>query len=259
VGAVQRHEISHLAHRHHPVMAPLSDASVKRLLERLDPSEGGRVLDIGCGGGAWLGTVLRVRHDLTGVGVDLHPHGDPQAFAESTGGRGSLEAADARTWEGGAFDAVIAVGVAHVFGGPGGTLAAARRHLAPGGRVLLGEGIWVVLPTEAALRSLDATPDEFTDLAGFVRLARDHGYEPVHGHVSTLEEWDEYEWSWTGSLTDWALEEGRDPAARTEALTAAAEHRDAWLDGYRGVLGFACLVLADARGAEVSPVPPAAG
>ncbi len=232
-------------------MAPLSDASVSRLLERLDPPERGRVLDLGCGGGAWLRAVLAGHDDLTGVGVDLHPHGDVEAFTTATGGRGSIEGADATTWEGGTFDAVIAVGVAHVFGGPGGTLDAARRHLAPAGRVLLGEGVWDVPPTEAALRGLDATPDEFTDLSGLVRLARDHGYEPVHGHVSTLEEWDEYERSWTGSLTDWALEDGRDPSERIEALTAAAEHRDAWLDGYRGVLGFACLVLADTRGAEV--------
>ncbi len=43
----------------------------------------------------------------------------------------------------------------------------------------------------------------------------------VHGHVSTLQEWDEYEWSWTGSLADWALADGRDPAERAEALEAA--------------------------------------
>jgi hypothetical protein len=69
----------------------------------------------------------------------------------------------------------------------------------------------------------------------------------VHGHVSSLEEWDEYEWSWTGSLADWALEPGRDPGDRAEALEAARAHRDAWLGGYRGVLGFATLVLVDAR------------
>ena len=247
VGAVQRDEISRLAHRHHPVMAPLADASVDRLLERLDPVAGGRVLDLGCGSGAWLRALLARRGDLTGVGVDLHPQGDASALAEATGGRATVVAADATTFEDGRFDAVLAVGVAHLFGGPSGTLDAARRHLAPGGRVLLGDGIWDTPPTPAALRALDAAPEEFPDLAGLVRLVREHGFEPVHGHVSTLEEWDEYEWSWTGSLTDWALEPGRDPADRDDALTAAVEHRDGWLEGYRGVLGFASLVLADSR------------
>ena len=90
--------------------------------------------------------------------------------------------------------------------------------------------------------------EEFPDLSGLTRLTREQGYEAAHGHVSSLEEWDEYEWSWTGSLTDWALEPGRDPADRDEALAAAAAHRDAWLDGYRGVLGFVTLVLVDSAG-----------
>jgi len=252
VGTVHRHEISHVAHTHHPVMAPLSDASVARLLARLDPPEAGRVLDLGCGGGAWLRSALVARPDLGGVGVDLHPAGDPGAFAAGTQGRGTLVEADATTWQGGRFDAVVAVGVSHVFGGPGQTLDAVRRHLAPGGRVLLGDGTWDVPPTEAALRALEATADEFPDLAGLVALALDHGYEVVHGHVSTLEEWDEYEWSWTGSLTDWALAERRDPADRSAALDAAGAHREAWLTGYRGVLGFATLVLVDASPARVS-------
>lgn len=259
---MQRHEISAVAHRHHPVAAPLADASVARLLERLDPPPGGRVLDLGCGGGAWLRTLLARRADLTGVGVDLHPMGDADAFAASTGGRGILVEADAQTWRDGTFDAVLAVGVAHVFGGAAGTLDAARAHLAPGGRVLLGDGIWDVPPPPAALQALGAAPDEFPDLAGFVARCREQGWEVVHGHVSTLEEWDEYEWSWTGSLTDWALEEGRDPADRETALTAAADHRDAWLGGYRGVLGFATLVLVDVAasgGAGVSPARPDAG
>ena len=229
-------------------MAPVSDASVGRLLQRLEPRETGRALDLGCGNGAWLRSLLDRRHDLTGAGIELHPSGDaPDKLTAVTGGRATLVATDATTWQNGAFDAVIAVGVAHVFGGPGPTLDAVRRHLSPGGRVLLGDGVWDTPPTAPALRALDATAEEFPDLEGLVRLVREHGYEPVHGHVSTLEEWDEYEWSWTGSLTDWALEPGRDPGDREQALAAAVEHRDGWLGGYRGVLGFASLVLADAR------------
>ncbi len=37
------------------------------------------------------------------------------------------------------------------------------------------------------------------------------------------------------------------PATGQQALAAAVEHRDGWLGGYRGVLGFASLVLVDAR------------
>lgn len=240
------HEISHLAHTHHPIMGPLSDASVLRVLERLVPPHDGRLLDLGCGRGEWLRRALTGRADLTGVGVDLHVGADPEVFADALGGRGRLVEADATAWSDGEFDAVLAVGVSHVFGGPGGTLDAVRRHLAPGGRVLLGDATWDVPPTDAALAALDATADEFPDLADLVALAGDHGFEVAHGHVSTLEEWDEYEWSWTGSLADWALQLGSDPADRAQALEASHAHRDAWLGGYRGVLGFATLVLVDA-------------
>ena len=61
-----------------------------------------------------------------------------------------------------------------------------------------------------------------------------------------------------------ALEPGRDAESREVALTAASDHRDAWLGGYRGVLGFASVVLVDARAVrgeaqKVSPAPPVAG
>jgi hypothetical protein len=64
----------------------------------------------------------------------------------------------------------------------------------------------------------------------------------VYGHVSDESEWDDYEWSWVGSLTQWALDNPSHPEAR-EALAAARTHREGWLRGYRGTLGFACLLL----------------
>jgi trans-aconitate methyltransferase len=60
--------------------------------------------------------------------------------------------------------------------------------------------------------------------------------------VSDAAEWDNYEWSWIGSLTEWAVDNPGHPDA-AEALTVAHEHRDQWLRGYRNVLGFATLVL----------------
>ncbi len=244
VSHAKHHEISHHAHAHHPVMAPLSDASVARLLDRLLPSSG-RLLDLGCGQGEWIRRALSVRHGVTAVGVDLHVGSDAGALAPGQASRAVFVEADAAAWTGGLFDAVLAVGVSHVFGGPGETLDAVRRHLAPGGRVLLGDGIWDVPPTPAALTALEATPEEMPDLVALLDLVARKGFEVVHAHVSTLEEWDEYEWSWTGSLAQWALDPERDPAERDQALEASHAHRQAWLTGYRGVLGFATLVLVD--------------
>jgi len=179
-------------------------------------------------------------------------HVDPRALEEArtrAARRGltervTFEQADAAEWDGEDVDAVLCIGATHAFGGLGPTLEAVRKHLRPGGRVLLGEGYWEGTPTQAALDALGAAPGELPDLGGLVREIQQHGYEPGYAHLSSAEEWDDYEWSWTGALTGWALEEA-DQADRDAALALAREHRRQWLEGYRGRLGFATVVLHD--------------
>ena len=60
---MDRRQLSHLAHRDHPVAAPLDDASVGRLLTLALPRGDERVLDLGCGEAAWL---LRALTDRSG-------------------------------------------------------------------------------------------------------------------------------------------------------------------------------------------------
>jgi hypothetical protein len=141
---------------------------------------------------------------------------------------------------------VLCVGATHAFGGFAGTLEQAGRHVHPDGILLIGEGFWALPPTPAALAALDATPADFTDLAGLVDAAERAGWIPVYVHVSDAAEWDNYEWSWVGSLSEWALDNPGHPDA-AEALKVAREHRDGYLRGYRGVLGFASLVLRRAQ------------
>ena len=153
--------------------------------------------------------------------------------------------ADGSAWSDGAFDVVICIGASHAFGGLEGTLSAIRGHLRSGGQAVVGDGIWEQPPTRAAQEALQAAPNDFPDLAGLVQRAREHHFEIGYGHVSTLEEWDDYEWSWTGSLVRWALNQPSGSDHQAQALTAAREHRDAWLNGYRQQLGFVTLVLLD--------------
>lgn len=248
---MNRQQISAVAHAHHPIAGPLSDDSVAALLARALPSGPGSVLDLGCATGAWLARALRARPGLRAEGVDIDAETLARArdalAAEGLADRVTLHAQDARNFTSAhRFDLVLCVGAAHAFGGLLPTLEAVRRHLAPGGKVLVGDAFWEREPDR---NTLDAgfAAEEYTDLAGTVdRIVRD-GWIPVHGHTSTLEEWDDYEWSWTGSLAEWALDDPGSPDAR-DALDAAAEHRDAWLRGYRGTLGFVTLVLRD-RGA----------
>ncbi|MGY1689209.1 SAM-dependent methyltransferase [Geodermatophilus sp. SYSU D01105] len=241
---------SAVAHRWHPIAAPLSDESVRLLLDRLEPPEGARVLDLGCGSGAWLLPLLAARPGLTGVGVDLSApaltEARRQARLRGLTDRVELVEGDAAAYDGGRFDVVVCVGASHVFGGPAGTLSAVRDHLRPGGQALFGDGFWERGPSSQALAGLGAEPGELPDLAGLTAEVAGQGYEPGYGHLSTAAEWDEYEWCWTGALTGWALREAPD-GDRDAALEMARTHRRQWLHGYRGELGFLTVVLHDLR------------
>ena len=105
-------------------------------------------------------------------------------------GRVTFEEADAAEWEGGEFDVVLCVGASHAFGGLAKALPAARSHLKPGGRLLLGEGVWEGPPTPEALAAMQAEPGDLQELPNLVTDLRRFGFEPGFGHVSTPAEWD---------------------------------------------------------------------
>ncbi|GIH90487.1 SAM-dependent methyltransferase [Planobispora siamensis] len=243
---MDRQLISLLAHADHPIAAPVGPASLERLLARARLRPGARVLDLGCGQAAWTLRALELYPDVTADGVDV----SPQALASAAGEAGArglsgrirlheTPAADFTPAE--PYDLVLCVGAVHAFGGLGPALEAVRGFLRPEGLALVGDGFWDEEPTPQALTRLGAEPDEYADLPGTVRAVEDAGFRVVYGHTSERAEWDEYEWSWTGSLIRWALDNpGPDGEA---ALTAALEHRDMWLNGYRGILGFVTFLL----------------
>ncbi|GHA66713.1 MULTISPECIES: SAM-dependent methyltransferase [Streptomyces] len=240
---MDRQQISRLAHAHHPIAAPLDDDSVRRLLAQAVPGDGARVLDLGCGGAEWLLRALAGHPRLTAEGVDV----SASALDHARGAAARLGVADrltlhhedaARFAAPHGFDLVLCVGSTHAFGGLPATLAAAREHLAPGGRVLVGDGFWEREPSPEAVESLGDLDDLPTTLD---RVVAD-GWTPVGGHISTRRELDDYEWAWTGALAAWALDHPADPD-RAQALETATAHRDGWLRGYRDCLGFLCLVL----------------
>ena len=256
---MDRFELSRIAHSDHPICAPVSEPRLRRLVGTLDLPAGGTVLDLGCGEGAWLLAALETHAGTRGIGLDLALPPDIEAEAGERGlaDRVRWVQADASNWSDGSHDAVLCVGASHAFGGLEATLQAVRTHLRPGGQVVLGDGIWERGPSQLAQDALQATPDDLPDLAALVRRVVDAGFEVVAGHVSTLEEWDDYEWSWTGSLARWALGQAAASPDRAEALAAARSHRDAWLHGYRQELGFVTLVLSDVSDGQ-APEPNAA-
>ncbi|MEV5436892.1 class I SAM-dependent methyltransferase [Streptomyces sp. NPDC052682] len=245
---MNRAQLSRLAHADHPIAAPLDDDSVRRLLDQGIPRPDARVLDLGCGGGEWLLRALTAHPRLRAEGVDLAEaalaHARRSAHRLGVQDRLVLHHADAASFTcPHPFDLVLCVGATHAFGGLPPTLAAARRHLAPGGRVLVGDGYWERPPSPEAVELLG----DLADLPTTVDRVVADGWTPVQGHLSTRRELDAYEWAWTGSLASWALDHADDPDSG-KALAAADAHRTQWLRGYRDSFGFVCLVLRPTSG-----------
>jgi SAM-dependent methyltransferase len=249
-----------ITHADHAIAAPLAESAVETVLERaMRGIEEPRLLDLGCGEGAWLNRALAARPDATAVGVDI----DGPGLARGTAEAERLRVADRlRLVEGDVSgyvpeqpgDVVLSVGATHAFGGMLPALRAAGKLVAPGGTLVFGECFWEREPGPAVLEQLGAERGEYRDLAGTVELIAAEGWQPVYGHTSSLAEWDDYEWNWVGSLTRWALDHPEHPRG-AEELAAAQRHRAVWLGGYRGTLGFATLVL---RRKPAGHVPPAA-
>jgi SAM-dependent methyltransferase len=244
---VDPQRLGSIAHSHHPIAAPVSGVNVNRLLRRADRRPSARILDLGCGAAALAMQALAHCPDGHADGVDVSRYALARAAQVATdrglADRLTLHERDPRTYvPDGDYDLVLCVGSTHVFGGFAGTLHLAGRHVNADGILLVGERFWQLPPTPRSLAALGATPEDATDLAGLVDVAEQAGWTPVYAHVSDAAEWDNYEWSWIGSLTEWALDNpGHPDAAEVRAL--AREHRDQWLRGYRDVLGFATLVL----------------
>jgi cyclopropane fatty-acyl-phospholipid synthase-like methyltransferase len=244
---VDRQKLAALAHSDHPISAPVSESKVDSLLDRAIRRPDAHVLDLGCGEGAWLLRALRTHRGITAVGVDISEEGFDRTLQAATrlgvADRLELLQQDVRQYQSPRkADVVLSVGAAYAFGELLPTLRAAREHLAEDGTVLLGDCFWEREPEPALRAEMEDGPQKYTDLPTLVDNVVADGWTPVYGHVSTLAEWDDYEWSWTGSLAQWALDHPEHPD-HEQALQASAGHRHSWLNGYRGILGFVVLLL----------------
>jgi cyclopropane fatty-acyl-phospholipid synthase-like methyltransferase len=225
--------------------SPLSDARAAKLIAGLEVAPQDRVLDLGCGWGELLLRLAESQRSCIATGID----DDVEAIE-----RGRRNVADRRlndrvTFEVGDIsvhetvaDVVIAIGVSHAWGGTQPMLAALRSIVRPGGNVLIGDGIWRRPPTEAALRALDATADDFRSLAEIIEVAIAAGYRVLSVSEANDDEWDDFESRWCSGYERWLLVNPVHPEA-SAARKRVDDHRAGWLHGYRGVLGFCYLTL----------------
>ncbi|MEZ0065730.1 SAM-dependent methyltransferase [Streptacidiphilus sp. MAP12-20] len=240
---MNREAISAISHADHPIKAPLGDESVRALLARALPRGDERLLDLGCGSAEWLLRALEAHPGARAEGVDISTTGLAEARerAEERGVGERLElhqvpAADFKPEQ--PFDVVLSVGAVHAFGGLLPTVEAAGQHLAPGGRILVGDGFWQSAPSAEAIEMLG----DSADLPGTLELLAAAGWTTVHGHVSTRRELDDYEWACWGNVASWVVDHPEDPDA-AELLAFSSERFREWTRLYRDCWGFVTLIL----------------
>jgi len=237
---------------------PLSEDRAARMIRRLTahvaPTAPTTVLDIGCGWGEFMLRVLEATPGATGVGVDLNEEGlaRGRANAEARGLADRVRFVQESAVDSGhgPADVVLCLGASHALTETqppehtAAALHALRRLVAPGGRVLLGEGIWQRAPTTDELSAMwpDTTPSEFHDLAGLVDLAIDAGFRPAWIETANHDEWEEFESGYQSDVEEWLAANPDHPLAK-ETRDRVDRHRSTWLRGYRDVMGLAYLTL----------------
>lgn len=191
--------------------APLSNERATRLVREFPSSS---YLDLGCGWGELLLHMLAHHRTATGIGIDRDEEALERARANAKArsiDRVTFTCADASTFPI-ESEAVICVGSTHAFGGTERTLTALR-----GRRVLLGEGFWEKPPTPA----LEEMFVGLHDREGLRASCERAGFRVRSIDTSTLAEWDAFESAWS----------------------TIPERKREYEEGYRGVLGFAWLLL----------------
>ncbi len=239
-------------------LSPLSGARADELASWTAEAltEGGTVLDVGCGWGELLLRITDAAPLARSIGVDLEEDRIAEACRRATA-RGLDERATFLVTDGVAagpspVDALVAVGTTQVWGPHvehgqpldySAALAAMRSRVRRGGRVVYADGIWSRSPTSEAVAALSGRDDEFLGLADLVELAEANGFAATGVREATLDEWDAFESGFTARYATWLAAHEVDHPAAAEVRARCARQRAGYLRGYRGVLGMAYLQL----------------
>jgi SAM-dependent methyltransferase len=228
-----------IAERDHDVQNPTSPERIRRVGEYLRLGPDSTVLDLACGK-AGPALVLATAYGCRVTGVEVRP-----AFADAArervraaglADRIEIHTADARTWplpiE--AYDAVLCVGAAFVWGHIGDAAAAITPAARVEGFVAIGEPFW--RPGWA-----EAEDDEFVDLPATVARFESGGLS-VTGFVAGSEgDFDHYESQHWLAIDEWLRENPDHPDAGA-IREGDRERRVEYLTRRRGRLAWAVFV-----------------
>ena len=232
------HAISESTHR---ILNPLSFERMMLLGEICRLGAGARMLDLACGKGEML-CQFAARYGVSGVGVDIYPPvlaaARERALSLGVSDRVELVEGDAgNPLHLGRFDVVGCIGATWIGGGLAGTLEILKRHVDPGGLLLVGEVYWRRPPS----RELAAVYGGFTDLAGNLDVFEAAGLDLVEMVLATDDDWDRYAASQWLNVAEWLDANPENPDA-VAVRAERDESRRRYLTEGRGTMGWGVFV-----------------
>ncbi len=231
-----------------PREAPGSDATTRRALDlvRADMPPAPRVLDAGCGPGAASAVLLAELPQARIRAVDAHPPfvEAARARAAALGAADRFEGATADMGaETGPFDLIWCEGAIYALGVEP-ALRAWRGALAPGGRVVFSDALWLTdAPDPDAVEMWRAYPG-MTDAAGLDAAVARAGFAVLGGFLQPESDWDAYMDALEARLG--ALEPERETTRGGRAALAETRGEIAVWRRRRGQYGYRLLVVAPA-------------
>lgn len=245
---MNRHKLSDIGHRFLSFANPMGASKIDRLIDLLPLRRADRVLDVGAGKGEFLRRVIR-RHGASATGVEIR--GD---VAPPSRGKLRMIVRDARLLSvRRPFDVAACIGSTHALGGYVPTLRALKRWVAPGGFIVVGEGYWMKRPARGYLKALNGRSDEFGTHEQNIARAEAMGLIAWWSTTASVDEWDDYEWTYSRSIEEYAFEHPEDPDVGA-MLRHIRPWRRARLRWGRDTLGFGLYLFRN--GGRYNPARP---
>lgn len=227
------------------IMNPVAPERILAMGRAAGLNPASRVIEYGCGNGTILGLWAQ-EFGISGIGIEIREEFCENArehlAAIGSANRVEVRCLDATEYDsdGCLFDLAACIGATDIFGGFEPTIAALKKVLAPGAKILIGERYWKHerVPPEFA----QAWQDIRTEF-DILRSIRENGFELAQISRATPEEWDAYESGIWQNCLSWLHENPGDPDY-DEVATYLHALQEEYLGFGREYIGWAMYLLA---------------